>query len=179
MSKIILNHDEPGMNASSDDLAKVVISRLGLVPRKKGSTDKMHLLLLEFYERSKRANREKNPREAVITVEEMGSIAGITRQTMYDYLKRWLVLDVITKTSFVGKDNEVIIGYKLNGATLENAFDKAKTKVVNHLDATSNYIKELQRIVKNEKLRQTQKEKGPGEDIPAGPAPELAQSENK
>lgn len=155
-AKIVLNHDEPNLNATSDELSKVIISRLGLIPRKKGSTERMHHLLVEFYERSKTASREKNPKEAVITVEEMGSIAGITRQTMYDYLKRWLVLDLITKTSFVGNNNEVIIGYKLNGPTLEAAFDKARMRINNHMESTSTYIKELQKTIKNDKIKQSQ-----------------------
>ena len=36
-----------------------------------------------------------------MTVEEMGNAAGITRQTMYDYLKRWIDLDIITKTTYI------------------------------------------------------------------------------
>lgn len=164
-AKIVFNHDEPNLNASSEELSKVVISRLGLIPRKKGSTERMHNLLIEFYERSKTANREKNPKEAVITVEEMGAIAGITRQTMYDYLKRWLALDIITKTSFVGSNNEVVIGYKLNGPTLEAAFDKAQMRIRNHMEATSTFIKELQKTIKNEKIRHSQSMKQPSEDV--------------
>lgn len=163
-AKIVFNHDEPNLNASSEELSKVIISRLGLIPRKKGSTEKMHNLLVEFYERSKTANREKNPKESVITVEEMGSIAGITRQTMYDYLKRWLALDIITKTSFVGANNEVVIGYKLNGPTLESAFEKARMRIKNHMESTANFIKELQKTIKNEKIRQSQSMKPSSEE---------------
>ncbi len=57
-----------------------------------------------------------------MTVEEMGSYAGITRQTMYDYLKRWLALDIIIKTSYIGSNQKVVIGYKLNGNNIESAF---------------------------------------------------------
>ena len=125
MGKILLHNKEPGISPTSEELAKVVLERVGLMPRKAGSTEKMHRTLLELYERSKRANRDKDPRLAVMTVEEMGYHAGITRQTMYDYLKRWLDLNMIIKTSYID-GQRVIIGYKLNGATLENAYEKAQ-----------------------------------------------------
>ena len=119
----------------------------------------MNRVLIELYERAKAAAREKRQTKAVMTVEEMGKFAGITRQTMYDYLKRWLALDLITKTSFIGQDEKVNIGYKLNGNTLEMAFDKAKTRINNNLEFTQKYIVELQKIVKNEKISKSQKEK--------------------
>lgn len=91
-----------------------------------------------------------------MTVEEMGYFAGITRQTMYDYLRRWLDLNLIVKTSYI-KDNKVIIGYKLNGNTLEQAFERAFVQVKNNMDTTLKYAQELQKLVKNEKISETQK----------------------
>ena len=38
------------------------------------------------------------------------------------YIKRWIDYDLITKTTCI-YEGKVIIGYKVNGATLENAFD--------------------------------------------------------
>lgn len=149
--KIILTNKEPNLNASSEELANIILARIGLEPRKKGSTEKMNRTFLEMYERAKRANREKKPEEAVMTVEEMALFAGITRQTMYEYLKRWLDLNMIVKTSYI-KDGKVIIGYKLNGPTLEIAFEKARMAINNHLELTTKYIQELQKIVKNEKI---------------------------
>jgi len=157
MRKIILTNVEPGINPKSDELADVIITRLGLMPRKKGSTEKMNQVLIELYERTKRAHREKKPTEAVMTVEEMGTFAGITRQTMYDYLKRWLELDLITKTSYIGLNEKVVIGYKLNGNTLENAFEKCRIRIKNNLEFTLKYIQEFQKILKNEKISQAQK----------------------
>jgi len=113
MNKIILTNKETGLNPTSEELAMTILSRIGLEPRKTGSTEKMHKVFLELYERMKLANREKKPESSVMTVEEMGVFAGITRQTMYDYLKRWLALNIILKTSYI-KDGKVIIGYKLN-----------------------------------------------------------------
>lgn len=155
-TKIVLTNVEPGMNPSADELAMTVLSRIGLMPRKRGSTEKMHNVLLELYERSKVANRDKKPESAVITVEEMATHAGITRQTMYDYLGRWLELNLIAKTSYI-KEGKVIIGYKLNGGTLEQAFERAVAQVSNHLSATQKYIQELQKMVKNAKISQSQK----------------------
>ena len=153
MEKIILTNEEPNLNANSKEIASVIINRLGLMPRKKGSTERMNEVLLEMYERSKLASKEKSPAVAIMTVEEMATFAGITRQTMYDYLRRWLQLDLIIKTSYIDRENKVVIGYKLNGASLESAFEKAKLRVINNLDFTQRYIQELQRTIKNEKLR--------------------------
>ena len=159
--KIILTSAEPDLNASSEEMANIIIQRLGLMPRKKGSTEKMNLVLMELYERAKEATRVHMPAKAVMSVEEMGAHAGITRQTMYDYLKRWLELDFIIKTSYIEADNKVNIGYRLNGNTLEQAFEKARTRINNNLDYTLKYIRELQRTVKNEKISSSaQKNRG-------------------
>jgi len=159
MAKIVLTNTEPSsMNPKAEELANVVIDRMGLNPRKKGSTDKMYRTLVELYERTKKAAQSKKPEEAVMTVEEMGAFAGITRQTMYDYLKRWTALDLIVKTSYI-YEGKVIIGYKLNGLNLENAFEKSFVKIKNHMEATQKYVKELQKTIKNEKLSQKMKQK--------------------
>jgi len=155
--KIVLTNREPGINPTSDELAKIILARIGLEPRKLGSTDKMHKILIELYERQKQANKEKKPENAIMTVEEMALFAGITRQTMYDYLKRWISLNMITKTSYI-KDGKVIIGYKLNGATLESAFEKAMQTIINNMQTTQKYIQELQKILKNEKISQAIRE---------------------
>ena len=155
-TKIILTEEEPGMNPNSIELADVIIKRIGLYPRKEGSTQNMNRTFIELYERAKRAAQKKKPEEAVMTVEEMGTFAGITRQTMYDYLKRWTDLGLIIKTSYI-KGNDVIIGYKLNGNTIESAFEKTYMKIKNNLETTQKYIKELQKIVKNEKIKKASK----------------------
>ncbi len=157
MTKIILTNKETGLNPTGEELARVILARMGLEPRKTGSTENMHKVFLELYERMKMSNREKKPESSVMTVEEMGVFAGITRQTMYDYLKRWLALNVIVKTSYI-KDSKVIIGYKLNGATVETAFEKAVLNIQNHLEITKKYVQELQRVLKNEKISQKQRE---------------------
>ena len=157
MEKIILTDQEPGMNPDSKELANVLVNRMGLMPRKKGSTDKMHRTLLEFYERSKKAAKNKDQRLALITVEEMAFFAGIKKQTMYDYLGRWLELNLIVKTSYINQEGKAVQGYRLNGNTLEDAFEKTQAKIRTNLEFTAKYIKELQRIVKNEKIRDAQK----------------------
>lgn len=156
-SKIVLTNAEPDLNSGSNELAGVLIERLGLKPRKKGATEKMPFVLIELYERAKDASQRRMPNRAIMTVEEMGYFAGITRQTMYDYLKRWLDLDLISKVSFIDQDNNVVIGYRLNGNTLEQAFEKTKNRVVNHMDFTAKYIREMQRVLKNEKISASQK----------------------
>ncbi len=157
-AKIIITNHEPGMNPTAEELSKVVLSRMGLTPRKEGATDKMHNVLVELYEKMKTAQREKKPESAVMTVEELGLHAGITRQTMYDYLKRWLDLDLVSKTSYI-TEGKVIIGYKLNGSTLESAFEKAVQRINNHLETSMKYVRELQKLIKNEKIAATQRNK--------------------
>ncbi|RLE39631.1 hypothetical protein DRJ17_00345 [Candidatus Woesearchaeota archaeon] len=155
--KIILQDHEPDLNSNSEELANVIINRIGLMPRKKGSTEQMNRVLVELYERAKEASRERQPEKAVITVEEMAFFAGITRQTMYDYLKRWIDLDLIKKTSYI-KDSKVIIGYKLNGNTLESAFEKTAIKIRNNTEKTAKLILELQKLLKNEKISKSQRQ---------------------
>lgn len=157
-SAIILSNVEAGLNPNSQELANVVINRLGLMPRKEGSTDKIWKILMELYERSKNSYRDKRPSDAVMTVEEMALYAGITRQTMYSYLKRWIDLSIIVKTSYINQNQKVIIGYKLNGATIEAAFEKAWQRVNNHMETTQKYVQELQRIVKNEKISESSRQ---------------------
>lgn len=157
-TKILISDVEPGMNPTAEELSKIILARVGLAPRKQGSTDKMHNVLLELYEKSKLSQRDKKPEAAVMTVEEMGLFAGITRQTMYDYLKRWIDLNMITKTSYIN-EGKVIVGYKLNGNTLESAFEKAMQKVSNNMETSMKLVRELQKLVKNEKIAKTQKER--------------------
>lgn len=158
MEKIILTNLDPGINANSEELSKIIIERIGLMPRKKGSTERMYMVLIELYERSKLASKEKSPTASIMTVEEMATFAGITRQTMYDYLKRWLLIDFIIKASYIDKTDKVVIGYKLNGANLETAFEKTRAKINNNLDFTQKYILELQKTIKNEKLSKKTKD---------------------
>lgn len=151
--KIQLEKKEAVDQATSEELARVLLSRFGLLPRKKDGTAEMHKLLLELYERKKQSNRERRPELAVLPVEEMGMFAGIKRQTMYDYLRRWLDLQLLKKTSFVA-NGKVVIGYELNGPNLEGAFRKAETAIKNHLDYSFRVIEQLQSEIKKDKLRQ-------------------------
>ncbi len=150
--KIQLERNEPVPGADSAELSKVVLARFGLLPRKKDAMAKFHQLLLELYERKKACHRDKKPEKAVMTVEDMALFAGIKRQTMYDYLKRWLDLQILKKTSFVA-DSKLTIGYELNGGNLEAAFKKAEVVISNHIVSSMDVIRVLQNEVKKEKLR--------------------------
>ncbi|MEM3154267.1 MAG: hypothetical protein QW165_01730 [Candidatus Woesearchaeota archaeon] len=149
--EFLLDNAEP-VNHEVEELSKVLLARFGLLPRKKDGNAQMHKLLLQLYERKKEANREKKPEAAVMPVEEMALYAGIKRQTMYDYLKRWLDLQILKKTSFVS-GGKVVIGYELNGTNLEGAFRKAEATLKGHLDASFKIIENLQNEIKKEKLR--------------------------
>jgi predicted transcriptional regulator len=150
--KITLKNTLPKMGATSQDLAECIIERIGLLPRKKGSTQHMHKTFIEFYERSKQATAQKDPKLAVLTVDEMALYAKISRQTMYEYLQRWLELGIIQKVTYLGDDNKVIIGYKLSGNSLEDAFSKTQTVIKKNLEQTQDMIAQLQKSLKNEKI---------------------------
>ncbi len=170
--KIQLEKAEPVSDANTEELAKILLARFGLVPRKKDGTAKFHQLLLELYERKKLANKEKKPEHAVMPVEEMGVFAGIKRQTMYDYLHRWLDLGLLKKTSFVA-DGKVVIGYELNGTSLDGAFRKAETVIRNHIDDSFKVLEELQNKIKKEKISQAlSSSSGQNQDQPDSSEPE-------
>lgn len=170
--KIQLEHKEPEQT-TSEHLAHVLLARFGLLPRKKDGSAQMHKLLLELYERKKKANRNHQPEQAVMPVEEMSNHAFIARQTMYDYLNRWLDLNILKKTSFVS-NGTVIIGYELNGPTLESAFRKAETTIKNHLEYSFKLLEDLQNTVKKEKLilSANRKEEPQDQQDYASPAPD-------
>ena len=44
-NKIILTDVEPGLNPDSEELSNVVVYRMGLMPRKSGSTEKINQIL--------------------------------------------------------------------------------------------------------------------------------------
>ena len=150
--KFELEITEPLPDADTEEIARILLARFGLLPRKKDGQARMQKLLLELYERKKSANREKKPEGAVMTVEEMGVFAGIKRQTMYDYLGRWLSLSLLKKTSFVA-NGKVVIGYELNGTNLESAFKKAENMIRNHVEQSLDIVRSLQNEVKKEKIR--------------------------
>src|SRR3989338_1365981 len=153
--KIQLEHKETTENPSTEELSKVLLTRFGLIPRKKKDENaKMHSIMMELYERKKIANRDKKPESAVMPVEEMGKFAGIKRQTMYEYLHRWLDLNILKKTTFVS-DGKVVIGYELNGTNLEGAFRKAESTIKTHLEDSFKIIEQLQNEIKKEKISNT------------------------
>lgn len=154
--KFELEHIEPLPDADSEEITRIVLARFGLLPRKKDGIAKMHNLLIEFSERKKQANRDKKPELAVLPVEEMALHAGIKRQTMYDYLGRWLKLQVLKKTSFVNA-GKVVIGYELNGSNLESAFRKAEMAIRNHTEESVELVKKLQNEIKRDKLKSPEK----------------------
>jgi hypothetical protein len=184
--KFELEITEPLPDAETEEIARILLARFGLLPRKKDGQAKMHKLLLELYERKKSANREKRPEEAVMTVEDMGVFAGIKRQTMYDYLGRWLSLNLLKKTSFVA-NGKVVIGYELNGTNMESAFKKAETTIRSHVEQSLDIVRSLQNEVKKEKIRQNipssqepePEEPTPEPQPPIPPEPEPAPEPDK
>lgn len=167
--KIQLEHAEPNDQANINELSRVLLSRFGLLPRKKDGAAKLHKLLLELSERKKQANKEKKPETAVVPVETMALLSGIKRQTMYEYLHRWLDLNILKKTSFVS-NGKVVIGYELNGPSMESSFRKAEQTIKNHLETSFKILEQLQGEIKRQKLK-----KEPGMDAPLEPISESSE----
>ena len=142
----------------SEELSSVIVERLGLSPRKKNSATSMNRVLIELFNKMKLAHKEKKQELAIMTVEEMGNYANISKQTMYDYMKRWLDLDILVKDSY-RYEGKTISGYKLNGNNLLNTFEKSSVKIKNNLDKTLDYVKNLQLLLKNEKISRSMKNK--------------------
>jgi hypothetical protein len=172
--EFLLDPAEAVEGAPPDELARVLLARFGLLPRKRDGAAKMHHLLLELSERKKAANREKKPEAAVMPVEQMASFAGIARQTMYEYLRRWLDLNILKKTSFVS-DGKVVIGYELNGTNIEGAFRKAESVIRSHLDHSFRLVDVLQSEIKREKLRKGEAEESNNLDDSQSPPPDASQ----
>ncbi len=152
--KIQLEHNELSDEETPEHIARTLLARFGLLPRKKDGAAALHILLLELYERKKKANRERQPQAAVMPVEHMAAFAEISRQTMYEYLHRWIDLAILKKTTFVA-DGKVTIGYELNGQNIEGAFRKAEVTIKNHLEYSFKLIDLLQREIKKEKIIET------------------------
>ncbi|MEM2115818.1 MAG: hypothetical protein QXD62_04100 [Candidatus Woesearchaeota archaeon] len=151
VKKFVFFDVEEMLNSNSEELAKIICYRLGIVPRKNKSNAGMHKVLIELYERKKLANQQKKPELAIMTVEEMALFAGIKRQTMYEYLQRLIIINLIKKSSYVSQGN-VIRGYMLNGNTLEDALNKVRETMDYFFEKTKKIILEFQRVQKNEKI---------------------------
>lgn len=154
--KIILQNDTIPQDASSELIATILLSRIGLLPRKSGSTKDMHSVILQLYERSKLSNKLSQPQMALMSVEEMAKYANVSRQTFYEYLSRWVELNLIQKQNYVvmsptGK--RIYNGYRLNGNNLLAAVEKVNETIQNNMNETIRITKLLQNEIKKEKLR--------------------------
>lgn len=154
--KIILQNEHLPRDADSKLIASILLSRIGLLPRKSGSTKEMHSVLIELYERSKLSNKLSQPQLALMSVEEMAKYANISRQTFYEYLGRWVELNLIQKQNYVVMSDigkRIYNGYRLNGANLLAAVEKVNDTIQNNMNETIRITKLLQNEIKKEKLR--------------------------
>lgn len=149
---IQLGLSKPLDNAEPRELTRCILDRFGLLPRKSGAKIRVEDLILEMYEKKKRAYKEKNPNLAIMTVEEMAAFAGISRQTMYDYLYRFLQLSILKKTSYIF-NQKLVVGYELSSNNLETSFSRAIETINGELSTSIELIKKLQNEIKKEKLR--------------------------
>ena len=98
----------PSPNATKEEVASVILGRIGLLPKKIDAKAGFNKLLLEMYERKKASIRDNKPEVSLFTIEEMAMLSNIKRQTFYDYLDRWLSLGIIKKETYLKSNNEKI-----------------------------------------------------------------------
>lgn len=147
----------PSPNAAKEELASVILGRIGLLPKKVDAKAGFNKLLLELYEKKKLSVKENKPELSLMTIEEMALISGIKRQTFYDHLGRWIDLGLIKKATYI-KEKDRIRGYELAGNNVENAFNKVQSTITEHLEQTREMISLLQNEIKKEKLRKGNEE---------------------
>lgn len=120
---------------TQNEVLKVILKRMGLAPSKVDAIGDFNRLFNELYERKKFAI--KDPKNSVMSVDEMSIYTGIKRQTMYDYLSRWLEIQFLKKTC-IGLNEK--IGYELSGPSLEASFQKVQYYFQKEMNITGGMI---------------------------------------
>ena len=83
------------------------------------------------------------------------TMSGISTGTInFSLHNKYCYIDFISKATFVA-NGKVVKGYKLNGNTIEDAFGKARTIISKNLNETSKMITDLQKLIKNEKIKES------------------------
>ncbi|MAH43327.1 hypothetical protein CL614_06465 [archaeon] len=170
LSDIVLHRISPPDfqdEVTVEDLAKVLVRRIGL-QRKKSRADHAKLLLelMKF-------KKEKTP----ITIEKISDILGVSISQTYEEIRKWRSLGIIefTKTD-MGFDT--IKGYMLSGPTVNRLLDHVESSLKGFLretrriakDFDDNFMLSFARDEKenihelNEELKQAQKEIVDGEN---------------
>lgn len=148
----------------SEELSQILLSRLGLQPRKTKSFEGLHRLLLVLYQKAK-----DDPNNfGLMDVAQMLSYINIgeskiDRSTLYDYINRWLEVGIIKKDRIVETDSLTgkrvsRSGYRLNGKSLVEAVSRVNEEILKISRQSYELAELITRQIKNRKISETQKQ---------------------
>jgi len=150
MADVVLKEINPPdfkTTVSSDDLAEILVQRLGL--QRKVSMAK-HSKLLKFLLHSRRNNTP-------IPIETIAKVLEVSLSQTYEELRKWRTLGLLTfiKMPVQGTD-EYMKGYILDGSTVNQLIDKAQSQINAHIRRTKRIAKDFDDQVSAEIARQAQ-----------------------
>ena len=148
MADIVLKEINPPdykATLSSDDLAEILVQRLGV--QRKVSMAK-HAKLLKFLLHTRRNNTP-------LPIETMAKILEVSVSQSYEELRKWRTLGLITfvKMPVQGTD-EFMKGYVLDGATVNQIIDKAQAQINAFIRRTRRIAKDFDDQISAEAARQ-------------------------
>ena len=118
---------------TSDDLAEIVVQRLGL-QRKKSRA--LHAKLLKFLLHSRKNNTP-------IDIETIAKVLSVSVSQAYEEVRKWRTLKVLEFVKVPVQDsNEYMKGYMLSGTTVNQLIDKAQS-------STNAFFRSTRRIAKD------------------------------
>ena len=157
MADVVLKEINPPdfkTTVSSDDLAEILVQRLGL--QRKVSMAK-HAKLLKFLLHSRRNNTP-------IPIETIAKVLEVSLSQTYEELRKWRTLGLLTfvKMPVQGTD-EFMKGYVLDGSTVNQLIDKAQSQINAFIRRTKRIAKDFDDQISAEAARQALgKTEGPG-----------------
>ena len=148
MADIVLKEINPPdfkTTISSDDLAEILVQRLGL--QRKVSMAK-HAKLLKFLLHSRRNNTP-------IPIETIAKVLEVSLSQTYEELRKWRTLGLLTfvKMPVQGTD-EFMKGYVLDGSTVNQLIDKAQSQINAFIRRTKRIAKDFDDQISAEAARQ-------------------------
>jgi len=137
-----INPPDYKKNLSVNDLAEVIVVRLGL-KRKVGRADHAKLLieLLKF-------RKDNIP----IQIEQVAQILGVSVSQAYEEIRKWRTLGLIEFVK-IPKGNDFIKGYIISASTVNRLVDKVESSINSFLRSTRRIAKDLDDIFMLEIVR--------------------------
>ena len=164
MADIVLKEINPPdykTNLSSDDLAEILVQRLG-VQRKVSMA--RHAKLLKFLLHSRRNNTP-------LPIETIAKILEVSLSQSYEELRKWRTLGLVTfvKMPVQGTTDQYMKGYVIDGATVNQLIDKAQSQINAFIRRTKRIAKDFDDQVSAEAARQGKSNAIPSEQSTESP----------